>query len=63
MTYDSDLAAAKAAGHTWSCTCGATWPVWDITVRYDSDGREQTLCTAGDPDRDHVVAEPTAEQT
>ncbi|MGC9478814.1 NUDIX domain-containing protein [Streptomyces sp. WG4] len=37
-----------------------TWPVWDITVRYDQDGRETTHCTGWDARRDTVVAQPPA---
>ncbi|MET9206788.1 NUDIX hydrolase [Streptomyces bacillaris] len=37
-----------------------TWPVWDITVRFDRDGREKTHCTGWDARRDTVVAQPPA---
>ncbi|WP_052680620.1 hypothetical protein [Streptomyces sp. NRRL F-4428] len=36
------------------------WPVWDVTVRYESDGRETTHCTGWDPRRDTVVTPPPA---
>lgn len=31
-----------------------TWPVWDITVRYD-DGRQTTHCTSWDASRDTLL--------
>ncbi|MEU1312628.1 NUDIX domain-containing protein [Streptomyces cinnamoneus] len=36
------------------------WPVWDITVRFEQDGRETTHCTGWDARRDTVVAQPPA---
>ncbi|THA65403.1 NUDIX hydrolase [Streptomyces sp. A0642] len=38
-----------------------TWPVWDISVRYDEDGRERTHCTGWDARRDTVVTQPPAD--
>ncbi|MGW1037590.1 NUDIX domain-containing protein [Streptomyces antibioticus] len=37
------------------------WPVWDITVRFEQDGRETTHCTGWDARRDTVVAQPPAD--
>ncbi|MCC9708216.1 hypothetical protein E4N62_24925 [Streptomyces sp. MNU76] len=34
-----------------------SWGPWEITVRWD-DGREHTHCTAWDPERDRVIAQP-----
>ncbi|MGI5485017.1 hypothetical protein [Streptomyces lavendofoliae] len=31
------------------------WPVWDITVRYDQDGRTATRCTGWDAAKDGVL--------
>lgn len=35
------------------------WPSWQITVRYQHDGRETTHCTGWDPARDRTVAQPS----
>ncbi|WP_327332943.1 NUDIX domain-containing protein [Streptomyces anulatus] len=37
------------------------WPVWDITVRFERDSRENTHCTGWDARRDTVVAQPPAD--
>ncbi|MDF3144165.1 MULTISPECIES: hypothetical protein [unclassified Streptomyces] len=37
-----------------------SWPTWQITVRYDEDSRITTHCTAWDPAKDRVLAEPPA---
>ncbi|MFE7656324.1 zinc finger protein [Streptomyces bottropensis] len=37
-----------------------TGSVWDITVRYEDDGRERTHYTGWDPCRDTVVTPPPA---
>lgn len=31
-----------------------TWPVWQMTVRYDRDGRTTTHCTGWSADRDRI---------
>ncbi|MFB9464417.1 NUDIX domain-containing protein [Streptomyces cinereospinus] len=40
-----------------------TWPVWDITVRFEKDGRETTHCSGWDARRDTVVAQPPTTYT
>ena len=35
-----------------------SWPTWQITVRYDRDGREATHCTGWDSARDRVLVRP-----
>ncbi|MFB7454037.1 hypothetical protein [Streptomyces sp. NPDC056194] len=37
-----------------------TWPSWQITVRWQSDGRETTHCTGWDDRRDSIVSFPAA---
>lgn len=37
----------------------ATWPSWQITLRWLSDGRVLTDCTGWDDRRDTVVSQPT----
>ncbi|MGI5484987.1 hypothetical protein [Streptomyces lavendofoliae] len=32
-----------------------TWPVWDMTVRYEQDGREATHCRGWDAAKDRVL--------
>ncbi|WP_330335820.1 hypothetical protein OHS33_39495 (plasmid) [Streptomyces sp. NBC_00536] len=36
----------------------ATWPSWQITVRWATDGRETTHCTGWDDRRDSVASGP-----
>jgi hypothetical protein len=38
-----------------------SWPDWEITVQYDDLETPTTHCTAWDPQRDRVLAEPGAE--
>ncbi|MFF2927147.1 hypothetical protein ACFVTP_32885 [Streptomyces celluloflavus] len=38
----------------------SAWRTWQISVRWDRDGRTTSHCTGWDPDRDRVVAEPPA---
>lgn len=37
------------------------WPVWQITVLNDGEQYPRSHCTAWDPQRDKVLAEPAAE--
>lgn len=39
----------------------ASWPDWEITVQYDDLETPTTHCTAWDPRRDRVLAEPETE--
>ncbi|WP_052231178.1 zinc ribbon domain-containing protein [Streptomyces sp. M10] len=38
-----------------------TWPVWQMTVRYDRDGRTATHCTGWSADRDRIRNHPRTE--
>jgi hypothetical protein len=40
-----------------------TWPVWQITVRFDKDDRTTEHCTGWDARCDRVVAQPPADVT
>jgi hypothetical protein len=33
-----------------------TWPVWEMTVRYDRDGQDTTHCSGWNPARDRVLS-------
>ncbi|MFI2764896.1 hypothetical protein ACH5A3_39710 [Streptomyces echinatus] len=35
-----------------------TWPVWEMTVRYDRDGRETTHCAGWDASKDRTLPLP-----
>lgn len=35
-----------------------TWPVWDMTVRYDRDSRDTTHCSGWDAGKDRILPTP-----